>query len=326
MGQATRWEKIAREWNGKYYPAKGLGLEQKVVAARDGYLAVIGTTVRGGTGVGYVAIRFPRGGTWQSLPEAVVRDPGVLQGFGQALLPTRPPQAPEGRRRAPLVRAAVLPPGAAGAVGGPVHRLYRAPAGARGAVRRSLRSLHHRPCGGAAPGERRARVRLPGLSPGGGAGGGAGRASVRLADPRPALGLLAGVAAALGGGFAWALLAILTGRIFSALAIGIGVLVAYAVKAGMGKVNLPGQVLTGVLTLGGVFAGQIFYVAHLLQNRIGHYDFAVALQVYVKVLQAKPTAELTTLFFALIYVAANFLVDLCYVLADPRVRFAGGRR
>ncbi|MGH7406931.1 MAG: ABC transporter permease subunit, partial [Candidatus Methylomirabilales bacterium] len=33
-----------------------------------------------------------------------------------------------------------------------------------------------------------------------------------------------------------------------------------------------------------------------------------------------------TLLFALIYVAANFLVDLCYVLADPRVRFAGGRR
>lgn len=33
-----------------------------------------------------------------------------------------------------------------------------------------------------------------------------------------------------------------------------------------------------------------------------------------------------TLLFALIYVAANFLVDCCYVLADPRVRFQGRRR
>jgi len=85
MGQAARWEKIAREWNGKYYPAKGLGLEQKVVAARDGYLAVIGTTVRDGTGVAYVAIRFPRGGTWQSLPEAlevrIVRFRVTVPGF-----------------------------------------------------------------------------------------------------------------------------------------------------------------------------------------------------------------------------------------------------
>jgi hypothetical protein len=305
MGQATRWEKIAREWNGKYYPAKGLGLEQKVVAARDGYLAVIGTTVRGGTGAGYVAIRFPRGGTWQSMQEAVVRDPGVLKALGKTSFPRglrKRLKVEEGllwfeqpyllrarpERLAALATAFVaLLPGRVGKFDGRCEVCSTVPVAEPLLVNGAPAYV----CPGCRQAGEQEEAR-------------AERAYVSQTS-RPALGLLAGVAAALGGGFAWALLAVLTGRIFSALAIGIGVLVAYAVKAGMGKVNLPGQVLTGVLTLGGVFAGQVFYVAHLLQNRIGHYDFAVALQVYLKVLQAKPTAELMTLFFALVGMAGS---------------------
>jgi len=81
--------------------------------------------------------------------------------------------------------------------------------------------------------------------------------------------------------------------------------VVYAVKCGMGKVNLPGQVLTALLTLAGVFVGQVFYVAHLIQTRIGMYDLSVALQVYLQVLQVKPTTELTTFFFALLGMALS---------------------
>ena len=90
---------------------------------------------------------------------------------------------------------------------------------------------------------------------------------------------------------------------------------AYAVRAGMGKVNLLGQALTGLFTLGGVFAGQIFYVAHIIQSRTGTYNFPVALQVYLQVLQARPTTELTTFFFALLGMAASLSV-----MRRPRFR------
>ena len=122
----------------------------------------------------------------------------------------------------------------------------------------------------------------------------------------PTRGLLAGAGAALVGGLAWAVLAVLTGRSYSAVAIGIGALVVYAVKRGMGKVNLPGQVLTALLTLAGVFVGQVFYVAHLIQSRTGFYDLPVALQVYLQVLQVKPITELATFIFALLGVALSF--------------------
>ena len=307
MGQAARWEKIAREWNGKYYPAKGLGLEQRVVAARDGYLAAIGTTVRDGTGVAYVAIRFPRGGTWQSLPDAVTRDPAVLRALGKRDFPRglrKRLKVEEGllwfdRPYFPFLRpnpeqlaklaTALLPllPGHVGRFDGRCEVCGSVPVpepvlvdGAPGYV-----------CAGCLQVEQQEEVRA--------------ERAYASQDVNPALGLLAGAGAALVGGLAWAVLAVLTGRSYSAVAIGIGALVAYAVKGAMGKVNLPGQVVTALLTLAGVFVGQVFYVAHLIQTRIGMYDLSVALQVYLQVLQVKPTTELTTFFFALLGMALS---------------------
>lgn len=305
MGQAARWEKIAREWNGKYYPAKGLGLEQKVVAARDGYLAVIGTTVRDGTGVAYVAIRFPRGGTWQSLPEAVTRDPAVLTALGKKAFPRglrkrlkveegllwldRPYLLRPNPERLAKLAAAFLPllPGHVGRFNGRCEVCGSVPVGEPVLVNGAPGYV----CPGCLQAEQQEEVRA--------------EWAYAAQAANPALGLLAGAGGALVGGLAWAVLAVLTGRIYSILAVGIGVLVAYTVKAGMGKVNLLGQVLTGLLTLGGVFAGQVFFVAHLLQSRTGTYNFPVALQVYLQILQARPTTELATLFFALLGMAVS---------------------
>jgi len=304
MGQRTRWEKIARDWNGKYYPAKGfLDWEQKVVAARDGYLAVMGTAVRDGANVAYVAIRFPRGGTWQSLSEAVMRDPTVLKALGKETFPRtlrkrlkveegllwldRPYFLRGNPERLSALAGAFLAllPAHVARFNGRCEVCGSVPVAEPILVNGSPGYV----CAGCLQGEKQEEAR-------------AERAYAAQAA-NPALGLLTGAGAALVGGLGWAILAVLTDHIYSAVAIGIGALVAYAVKAGMGKVDLLGQVLTGVLTLLGVFAGQVFYVAHLIQSRTGSYNFPVALQVYLQVLQAKPTAELLTFFFALLGVA-----------------------
>jgi len=306
MGQAARWEKIAREWNGKYYPARGLGMEQKVVAGRDGYLAAIGTTVRDGTGVAYVAIRFPRGGTWQSLPDAITRDPAVLRALGKKNFPRglrkrlkveegllwfdRPYLLrPNPEQLASLATAFLaLLPGRVGRFDGRCEVCGSVPVAEPVLLNRGPSYL----CAGCVQAGQQEEVR-------------AERAYTSQAA-NPTRGLLAGAGAALVGGLAWAVLAVLTGRIYSAVAIGIGALVAYAVKGAMGKVNLPGQVLTALLTLAGVFVGQVFYVAHLIQSRTGFYDLPVALQVYLQVLQVKPITELATFIFALLGVALSF--------------------
>ena len=301
MGQKARWEKIAREWNGKYYPAKGLlGWDQKVVAAKDGYLAVIGTMVRDGANVAYVAVRFPRGGTWQSLPEAVMRDQAVLKALGKETFPRtlrkrlkveegllwfdRPyVPRPNPERLAALATALLaLLPAHVGRFSGRCEVCGNLPVAEPVLVDGSPAYV----CAGCLESVRQEEARTE-------------RAYAAQAA-NPALGLLTGTGAALVGGLGWAVLAVLTDYIYSAVAIGIGALVAYAVKAGMGKVNLPGQILTGLLTLGSVFAGQVFYVAHLIQQRTGSYNFPIALQAYLEVLQEEPASEGVTFIFALV--------------------------
>jgi hypothetical protein len=300
MGQAARWEKIAREWNGKYYPAKGLKFEQRVVAARDGYLLAIGTTVRNGGNVAYAAIRFPRGGTWQSLPEAVTRDPGVLKALGKTSFPRglrkrmkveegllwleRPYFfRPNPEQLGDLATAFLaLLPNHVGRYDGRCEACGTVPVGEPVLVNGAPSYV----CAGCLETTRQEEARAERVY------------AAQAANP--ALGLLTGTGAALVGGLGWAILAVFTDHIYSAVAIGIGALVAYAVKAGMGKVNLSGQVLTGLLTLGGVIVGQVFYVAHLLQARTGSYNLPGALYVYVEVLKAEPASELITFLFALV--------------------------
>ncbi len=90
-------------------------------------------------------------------------------------------------------------------------------------------------------------------------------------------------------------------------------------KHGLRNAALP------ILTLVGIGVGDLLVGAPLTET-VFAWPGLGRLLVAAAANRDLPVVLGATLFFALIYVAANFLVDLCYVLADPRVRFTGGRR
>jgi ABC-type dipeptide/oligopeptide/nickel transport system permease component len=90
-------------------------------------------------------------------------------------------------------------------------------------------------------------------------------------------------------------------------------------KHGLRNAALP------ILTLVGIGVGDLLVGAPLTET-VFAWPGLGRLLVAAAANRDLPVVLGATLLFALIYVAANFLVDLCYVLADPRVRFTGGLR
>jgi len=90
-------------------------------------------------------------------------------------------------------------------------------------------------------------------------------------------------------------------------------------KPGLRNASLP------ILTLVGIGVGDVLVGAPLTET-VFAWPGLGRLLVAAAANRDLPVVLGATLLFALIYVVANFLVDCCYVLADPRVRFAGGRR
>jgi len=90
-------------------------------------------------------------------------------------------------------------------------------------------------------------------------------------------------------------------------------------KHGLRNAALP------ILTLVGIGVGDLLVGAPLTET-VFAWPGLGRLLVAAAANRDLPVVLGATLLFAFIYVAANFLVDLCYVLADPRVRFTGGRR
>lgn len=76
----------------------------------------------------------------------------------------------------------------------------------------------------------------------------------------PVAGLIAGIIASVAMACAWGLVAYGLNRIFLYGAILIGVVVAWAVNKGMGKVNFFGQAITVILTLFSVIAGDYLFI------------------------------------------------------------------
>jgi hypothetical protein len=72
-------------------------------------------------------------------------------------------------------------------------------------------------------------------------------------------GLLYGFVAALGGSIAWGGVAYLINYIFLYGAIAIGYVIGWAVHKGMGKINLAGQIMVGILTVASVLFGDVIY-------------------------------------------------------------------
>ena len=90
-------------------------------------------------------------------------------------------------------------------------------------------------------------------------------------------------------------------------------------KHGLRNASLP------ILTLVGIGVGDVLVGAPLTET-VFAWPGLGRLLVAAAANRDLPVVLGATLLFALIYVVANFLVDCCYVLADPRLRFAGGRR
>jgi peptide/nickel transport system permease protein len=90
-------------------------------------------------------------------------------------------------------------------------------------------------------------------------------------------------------------------------------------KHGLRNAALP------ILTLIGIGLGDLLVGAPLTET-VFAWPGLGRLLVAAAANRDLPVVLGATLLFALIYVGASLLVDCCYVVADPRVRFAGGRR
>ncbi len=90
-------------------------------------------------------------------------------------------------------------------------------------------------------------------------------------------------------------------------------------KHGLRNAALP------ILTLIGIGLGDLLVGAPLTET-VFAWPGLGRLLVAAAANRDLPVVLGATLLFALITVGASFLVDCCYVVADPRVRFAGGRR
>ena len=120
-----------------------------------------------------------------------------------------------------------------------------------------------------------------------------------------------GAVTAFGGAAAWAMLAILSDRIWAVAAIGIGALVAWAYQRGAGKVDRMGQVVAGALTFGSIVLGDVSFFAWIVAKQrpdIG-YDLTAGWTLYTRVWSRSPIDQAVSLVFALVgvWVAARAL-------------------
>ncbi len=76
----------------------------------------------------------------------------------------------------------------------------------------------------------------------------------------PFLGTIAGIAVALTMAFVWGALSYYTRHIYSMVAIGIGLAIAFAVNKGMAKVTWYGRILAPILTVGSVLFGDYLFI------------------------------------------------------------------
>src|SRR5262245_2947291 len=130
-------------------------------------------------------------------------------------------------------------------------------------------------------------------------------------DANYLLGTGYGTIASVIGGTLWALLAIGTGRLYLAAAIGIGFLVAVSYKFGAQKLDRAGQVIGAVLTVAGAALGDIIYYAwqvKLVRPDIG-FRLDAGWYAFVEMLKESPGDIILTLVFGVVgaFVAAGWL-------------------
>lgn len=123
-----------------------------------------------------------------------------------------------------------------------------------------------------------------------------------MSDARHVPGATLALGAAVVGAVGWALVSAPTQRIFSAAAIGIGVLVAFAYRKGAGRVDNAGRLIAAGFTVLSVVLGEVLLFT--LAVSASHPDVGFRLDagwsVYVKAWQTAPGQEAISLLFGLI--------------------------
>jgi hypothetical protein len=125
------------------------------------------------------------------------------------------------------------------------------------------------------------------------------------------LGLAYAALAAVIGGVLWAAIAVFTGRIFVAVALGIGAIVAFGYKLGARKLDRVGQVAGALLTVVGVLFGDIVLYAWWVKElhpEVG-FNLEAGWYAFLNMLQESPGDIILSAFFGAVgaIVAVNVL-------------------
>ena len=312
-----KWQEWAREWGLAHHPHKGwLYPTEAVVGERRGLLIRVGWGTQEKPGL-VACIRFPRALDLERLRQSLMDDDTLdaLPGKGSArrrmalesgvrkiTLVGRPPEFTLGetslvwRRvhsfsapKAPQIASWVDALVAAIARATPVFD-GRCESCGTGVVRRYV-LVDDLPAMICASCQQRMRSE-----------GDMAERTYDMIEVRYLAGATRGLAAALAGAGAWAMIGALTERMFAAAAIGIGALVAWAYRQGAGRVDRMGRVIAAGLTLVSVVAGEILLYAWWVAKAQPDVGFRLdaGAYVYAQTWAKSPGQEIMALFLGLV--------------------------
>ncbi len=127
----------------------------------------------------------------------------------------------------------------------------------------------------------------------------AARMAYEATSPDYLKGIILGLVGAAAGAIAWAAVVVLSNNIYLILSAGIGFIVAWFIKKGMGRVDRVGQVISAILVLASVFAGEVLSLVWLIYRSIGRVDVPLAYQDYMNIMTNNPRNLIVTAIFAL---------------------------
>jgi len=319
----NQWQTWARAWGLSHYPQRGwMYRNEQVVGMRNGYLVLAGWGGNKNAAL-VVRVRFPQAADLESIRRTLIADatldglPGKGKGRSKAVLEIGPEKTvrigtvPEfSLRDGSLIWYRVFPWSAPKTepVSGWLDLLVAAIGRAVPAFDGRCEQCHSTQvrqfvfvdqvpkllCGTC---QERLRVERQ-----------MAEQKYDMIDARHLNGALFGLVAAVAGAAVWALIAGATGRILAMAGIGIGWLVAVAYRRGAGRVDLAGQVIGAVLTLGSVVLGQVlFYAWSVMQVRpdVG-FRVGAGWLVYQRLWATEPGTEIIALVFGLVGAIASF--------------------
>ncbi|MBI2175039.1 MAG: hypothetical protein HYU33_07570, partial [Candidatus Omnitrophica bacterium] len=262
----TQWKQWAQEWNLTHSPQRGwVSRNEWVAGSYRGFLLKVGCMGEQGV-LPYILIRFPKQQDASALRERLLREPGLAS------------MLPKGQRK----RGQALEVSESSIVWKDLSMRWALPKVAvfRDWVERLTQALSQTvsPFSGQCENCRTSRVDSFVLFEGvpvylcGGCQekytteANVAEHSYQNIEANYFFGTVFAAAAAIIGAIGWAALAILTGRVFALVAIGIAFLVALSYLKGAKKVDMLGRILAVLLTLGGVVLGEVLFYAQAVHK------------------------------------------------------------